>query len=267
MALARIISHSHQYSRELALDLLARGYTVEIVSPDKVSDNAADLELRLEPGGANEPTANIAVRDGTHWKSLDSGKAPMRDFVRRPPQAVGAARFPERTVNFDAGPRLLGEGWFWRAAAGFAVVLALGGALVMGARRTDAASLAQRPGIDLRNIATYANTSSFVVPKPTAISADRKNPTDVTLGRPERASQTASLKAESSQGKARLESSLRRTDDLRVSDAIINRDKAPARVATQNPPQKRRHYYEEEVIAPDTVTYLEGAVTAKAGVQ
>ena len=48
MALARIITRSHTCSRELALDLLARGYAVEIVSPDEIPENLADLELRVE---------------------------------------------------------------------------------------------------------------------------------------------------------------------------------------------------------------------------
>ncbi len=50
MALARIITRSNARSRELALDLLARGYAVEIISPDKIPDNIADLELRVDAG-------------------------------------------------------------------------------------------------------------------------------------------------------------------------------------------------------------------------
>ena len=50
MALARIITRSNAWSRELEFDLLARGYAVEIVSPDKIPDNIADLELRVDAG-------------------------------------------------------------------------------------------------------------------------------------------------------------------------------------------------------------------------
>jgi hypothetical protein len=104
MALARIISRSHQCSRELALDLLARGYAVEIVSPDAIPDNLADLELRVEADAANELTATVEARDGTHAASLDFVhhlKAPMRDFVRRPPETSEAAYFLAQPVSFN----------------------------------------------------------------------------------------------------------------------------------------------------------------------
>jgi len=90
MALARIISRSHQCSRELALDLLARGYAVEIVSPDAVPDNIADLELRVDSGPGDLLTANVETHNGAHSASLEFVhhlKSPMVDFRRRPPQA------------------------------------------------------------------------------------------------------------------------------------------------------------------------------------
>ena len=90
MALARIISRSHQCSRELALDLLARGYAVEIVSPDAVPDNIADLELRVDSGPGDLLTASVETHNGEHSASLEFVhhlKSPMVDFRRRPPQA------------------------------------------------------------------------------------------------------------------------------------------------------------------------------------
>ena len=90
MALARIISRSHQCSRELALDLLARGYAVEIVSPDAVPDDLADLELRVDSGPGDLLTANVETHNGAHSASLEFVhhlKSPMVDFRRRPPQA------------------------------------------------------------------------------------------------------------------------------------------------------------------------------------
>lgn len=267
MASARIISHSPQCWRELAFDLLTRGYTVELVSPDKISDNAADLELRVGPDGV---VADIADRDGARPNSLDfvrQLRAPMTSPLPGPVKAGGVTRFPERTVRFDAGPRLLGEGWFWRASASFAAVIVLA-ALVMGVRRADGASLVQTPGIDMRNLAASVNTSTFTAPeqRPTAGPADRGGPIAASQARAERAWHAATSQAEASQGGSQLENSLRKTDDLRMAAVIINRDKPAVKVATQNPPQKRRHN-EDDVVAPDTVTYLDGAVTAKAGVQ
>jgi len=91
MALARIISRSHQCARELAFDLLARGYTVEIVSPDAIPDNFADLELRVESGPDNALTATVETHTGARSASLEFVhhlKAPMRDFMRRTPEPL-----------------------------------------------------------------------------------------------------------------------------------------------------------------------------------
>jgi len=87
MALARIITRSHACSRELALDLLARGYTVEIVSPDAIPDNLADLELRVDNAG-DQLVANVTAHEGNRSTSLEflhHLKAPMGDFIRRVP--------------------------------------------------------------------------------------------------------------------------------------------------------------------------------------
>jgi hypothetical protein len=89
MPLARIITRSHQCSRELALDLLARGYTVEVVSPDNIPDNIADLELRVDAGHDSQLIANVEFHDGDRSTSLDFVhylKTPLADFVRRPPE-------------------------------------------------------------------------------------------------------------------------------------------------------------------------------------
>jgi hypothetical protein len=98
MALARIITRSHQCSRELALDLLARGYVVEIVSPDKIPDNIADLELRVDTGPGDRLTATVAAHDGERSASLEFVhylKAPMGDFIRRPPEPPEVVRLSE----------------------------------------------------------------------------------------------------------------------------------------------------------------------------
>lgn len=104
MPLARIITRSHQCSRELALDLLARGYTVEVVSPDKIPDNIADLELRVDAGPDNQLIANVEVHNGDRSTSLDfihHLKTPLADFVRRspePPEGIEPQTLP---IAFD----------------------------------------------------------------------------------------------------------------------------------------------------------------------
>jgi hypothetical protein len=105
MALARIITRSQACSRELALDLLARGYAVEIVSPDAIPDNLADLELRVEEDPGNQLVANVATHNGERSASLDFVhylKTPMPDFVRRPLEPQDAAQVSEQPFSFNA---------------------------------------------------------------------------------------------------------------------------------------------------------------------
>jgi hypothetical protein len=71
MALARIITRSEECARELSQDLLARGYAVEVVSPDEIPGHTADLELRVETGDGKKLTANVKVQHGEHSASLD----------------------------------------------------------------------------------------------------------------------------------------------------------------------------------------------------
>ena len=106
MALARIITRSQSCSRELALDLIARGYAVEIVSPDSIPDNLADLELRVEEDPGNQLVASVEARNGERSASLEFVhylKAPMPDFIRRPPpEPHKEVHFPEPPVSFNA---------------------------------------------------------------------------------------------------------------------------------------------------------------------
>jgi hypothetical protein len=70
------------------MDLLARGYTVEVVSPDRLPDNLADLELRVDTVPGSQLIAGVTTYDGERRLSLDFVhhlKEPMPDFRRRPP--------------------------------------------------------------------------------------------------------------------------------------------------------------------------------------
>jgi hypothetical protein len=106
MPLARIISRSSDACHELAMDLLARGYAVEVVSPDKIPDNFADLELRVDSAAPNSVTANVSSQDAVRLASrdlVDHLNEPMPDFVRRPPTmdelvAAGIATGAERKM-------------------------------------------------------------------------------------------------------------------------------------------------------------------------
>ena len=71
MALARIITRSDVCSRALALDLLGRGYSVEIVTPDSIPANVADLELRVEAALGDRLTASVIARDGDRSSTLE----------------------------------------------------------------------------------------------------------------------------------------------------------------------------------------------------
>src|SRR6202030_4582192 len=102
MAWARIITRSRPCSRQLAFDLLARGYAVEIVSPDSIPDNLADLELRVEEDPGNQLVASVEAHNGERTASLEFVhylKAPMPDFIRRtPPEPHKVVDFPEQPV-------------------------------------------------------------------------------------------------------------------------------------------------------------------------
>jgi len=105
MPLARIITSSQACSRQLAIDLLGRGYTVEIVSPDKIPDNLADLELRVDAGPGDQLLATVEAHNGDRTTSLEfihHLKAPMGDFLRRPPEAREALRFMGEPRSFTA---------------------------------------------------------------------------------------------------------------------------------------------------------------------
>lgn len=93
MALARIVTRSEACSRELAIDLLGRGYTVEIVSPDSVPPHRADLELRVEARSGEQLVANVVVRDGERSASLEF----VRDL-----KAQTIFPFPTLPVNREA---------------------------------------------------------------------------------------------------------------------------------------------------------------------
>ena len=107
MALARIITQSQACSRELALDLLARGYAVEIVSPDSIPNDIADLELRVDTIPGNQLIATVEAHNGERTASLEflhQLKAPIPDFIRRPPQPRASPHPPQEPVRFNTLP-------------------------------------------------------------------------------------------------------------------------------------------------------------------
>jgi hypothetical protein len=109
MALARIITRSQACSQELALDLLARGYAVEIVSPDRIPDNIADLELRVDTPPGDQLIANVRAHHGERSASLEFVhhlKAPMVDFMRRPPSPLGMPHLLEQPASSGPQPSI-----------------------------------------------------------------------------------------------------------------------------------------------------------------
>jgi len=86
MALARIITRSQVCAKQLAADLLARGYAVEIVTPDSVPGNNADLELRVEEHPGKQLVASVHAHDGRRSASFEFRhqlRAPIADFLRK----------------------------------------------------------------------------------------------------------------------------------------------------------------------------------------
>lgn len=91
MTLARIITHSDFSARELAFHLLGRGYAVEIVSPDSIPDNFADLELRVDADSGDQLVASLAAYEGQGSSALELVglvKTPL-EKTKLTPSAVG----------------------------------------------------------------------------------------------------------------------------------------------------------------------------------
>jgi hypothetical protein len=61
MPLARIITESPDESLELSMQLRARGFRVETVSPDQIPETPADLEVRLEECAPEEVLSKAAL--------------------------------------------------------------------------------------------------------------------------------------------------------------------------------------------------------------
>lgn len=105
MPMARIITRSETCGQQLALDLIARGYGVEIVTPDSVPDKFADLELRVEEG-SGKLVASVEAHNGGRSASLDFVhhlRAPLADFEPRTPESVEVVYLSGGPVSLDAG--------------------------------------------------------------------------------------------------------------------------------------------------------------------
>lgn len=101
MALARIITHSDLCARELAFHLLGRGYAVEIVSPDSIPNNFADLELRVDGHSGDELVASLAAHEGQCTASFDFAPCvttPIEQGVLMPPVVRVASHLLDNPV-------------------------------------------------------------------------------------------------------------------------------------------------------------------------
>jgi hypothetical protein len=99
MALARIITRSQACARELSQDLLARGYAVEVVSPDELPERIADLELRVETSDGGTLTANVKVQHGERSTSLD-----FVHHLRTPVAEVSSPEWPPNVLRTNRAP-------------------------------------------------------------------------------------------------------------------------------------------------------------------
>jgi len=295
MALARIITRSQACSRELALDLLARGYAVEIVSPDAIPDNLADLELQVDTAPGDRSIANAGAHDGEGSAALEflhHLKAPMRDFIRRPPQPRAALHFSEVPVSFDAEPSIedlqspaevpqlatrvvspaaeilvdakldpklepkegarpavplvtrdRAAGWRWRAALTFAIVLLLALVLAFGMRRTNKAAA---PGVVLVEKVAAAPTDVDLLSAAGSEKGSGEDPRQL----PAVTVSTAALKPEGN--------SLRAPQELPVANAgVATASAATASATTATNGASISHRRDDDLIAPDTVTYFD----------
>ena len=107
MALARIISSSRECARELAVNLLDRGYAVEIVSPDAIPEDVADLELRVESDIPQLLTGSVEANNGVRSAALQFMhhlKTPTPVFARRPPGSGAPPAFSTGMASSRTSP-------------------------------------------------------------------------------------------------------------------------------------------------------------------
>src|SRR5208282_1000055 len=82
---------------------------VEIISPDSIPNDIADLELRVATGPGDQLVASVEAHNGERTASLEflhQLKAPMADFIRRPPEPRESAHSPREPVSFHAVPNV-----------------------------------------------------------------------------------------------------------------------------------------------------------------
>lgn len=82
MPIARIYASQVEEAEPICADLLARGYDVEVVFPDAVLSNPADLELRVERCSAEEAVARVeAAGSSSRCVFMTPGKGPRRELL------------------------------------------------------------------------------------------------------------------------------------------------------------------------------------------
>lgn len=82
MPVARIYASLVEEAEPICADLLARGYNVEVVFPDAVLTNPADLELRVERCSAEQAIARVeASGSPSRCVFVTPGKGPRRELL------------------------------------------------------------------------------------------------------------------------------------------------------------------------------------------
>jgi hypothetical protein len=82
MPIARIYASQVEEAEPICADLLARGYNVEVVFPDAVLSNPADLELRVERCSAEEAVARVeASGSSSRCVFMTPSKGPRRELL------------------------------------------------------------------------------------------------------------------------------------------------------------------------------------------
>ena len=82
MPVARIYAALVEEAEPICADLLARGYNVEVVFPDAVLPNPADLELRVERCSAEQAIARVeAAGSPSRCVFVTPAKGPRRELL------------------------------------------------------------------------------------------------------------------------------------------------------------------------------------------
>jgi hypothetical protein len=184
---------------------------------------------------------------------------PVREKVRRSRSGITVI-FHRSRPKPKIGTFKRSSRWFLGTSAGFALVVACSGLLMIGIQGAD--PLVQSAAARSQNAAPAQTVSSHAAPAEHEAAAVAKNsPAKIKRNGDKQAPTSAAPKEQTLQAKAKMESPT--TQDLKSGDAVVYRDKPVTKAAASARHRKPRRQHDDDTVATDTVTYLDKKLAPK----